>query len=174
MWLGRDFGWWGFVFGATALVLAVPLTIIGNVLTPKLLNWWASRSIISTQKRITSLERQLSKYEIFYKELSDTEDWILKGIEALGMLGSLILMFTSLGILALGTVYKPSQSWLWRFSVPFEYMSLLGMIFTTFFVYGIFLKLSKYRKRRSPEVRRILKLSIEKLKSNSTPSAEEK
>ncbi|MGD0511430.1 MAG: hypothetical protein ABSA33_06345, partial [Candidatus Micrarchaeaceae archaeon] len=104
--------------------MTVPLSIIANVLTPKLLNWWAVRSMISTQKRITTLEKQLLNYEKSYKELSDAEDCILLGIEALGMLGSLILMITSLGFVALGTVYKPPQSSLWRIPDPFfELMS---------------------------------------------------
>ena len=177
MFLGHDLVWWSLVLSVVAVVLAIvgiPVAIIAPIIAPKLENWWAERSAASTQKRILVLEKQLLNYEAFYKELSDTEDWMLKGIEALGMLGSMILMFTSLGILVLGTVYKPPQSFLWRFPVPLEYMSLLGMSITLFFMYGIFLKLTTYRKRRSPEVRRILKSSIERLKSSSTPNAEKK
>ena len=165
MWLGHDLGWWSFICSVSALVLVIPMGVLVNVITPKLLNWWAERSTASTLKRIVALEKQLSNYEAFYAELSDVENWTLKGIEALGVLGSVGLLFICLDGIALATIYKPPQSFLWRFPLPLEDLCLMGMIIATFFLYSIFLEMARYRKKRSPEVRRNLKLSIEKLKS---------
>jgi hypothetical protein len=43
-----------------ALILAVPLSVVGNLLTPILRNWWAQRSVASLQKRIAELEGLVS------------------------------------------------------------------------------------------------------------------
>jgi hypothetical protein len=62
----KDVGTWGIVLGALALLLAVPLSIIGNILTPKFLNWWAERSIESLQKRIDKSEDRLREYDLLF------------------------------------------------------------------------------------------------------------
>jgi hypothetical protein len=36
MWLGIKFEMWGFIFGAAALVLAFPLSLLANLATPHL------------------------------------------------------------------------------------------------------------------------------------------
>lgn len=60
LWPQKDLGWWGFWIGLLALFLAVPLAVIGNILTPKILNWWAARSRAALEKRIAKLEAELA------------------------------------------------------------------------------------------------------------------
>jgi hypothetical protein len=52
--------WWnyiplGFIFG---IMMAVPLGIAANLLTPKLAGWWAKRSRVSMQGRLVKLKRR--------------------------------------------------------------------------------------------------------------------
>src|SRR6266550_4235035 len=91
MWMHHDLAWWGVFLAVVALIAMLPVSILANILTPKLKNWWAERSEASTRKRIETLEKILADYEQNYKELSASEDYILKGIEALGMVGTVCI-----------------------------------------------------------------------------------
>ncbi len=57
MWPHRDLGWWGFVISIIALLGAYPLSLLVNLTSPALKNWWAERSIASIRKRIDKLEK---------------------------------------------------------------------------------------------------------------------
>ena len=59
----HDLGWWGFVLAVLALLIAYPLSLLANLTSPFIKNWWAERSVTSIRKRIDKLERQLQDYE---------------------------------------------------------------------------------------------------------------
>src|SRR5438445_11974470 len=75
VWLHRDLGWWGFVISIIALISAYPLSLLANLTTPSLKNWWAERSTASLTKRIGKLEAQLAGC-MQYQALSEGEDYI--------------------------------------------------------------------------------------------------
>jgi hypothetical protein len=53
----------GFLIGVLALVLAVPLSIAANLLTPRIQNWWSRRSQRALKSRIAQLQETLKKSE---------------------------------------------------------------------------------------------------------------
>jgi hypothetical protein len=46
--------------GILALILAIPMAVLANMLTPRVQNWWASTSVKRRQKRIARLQGQLN------------------------------------------------------------------------------------------------------------------
>ncbi len=66
MWMGHDLQWWGAVTGIAGFVIAmvmIPVSIFAPIFVPKLLNWWAERSVASLCKRILTLEATLARAE---------------------------------------------------------------------------------------------------------------
>src|SRR5689334_2825347 len=51
----------GTILSIVALLLAFPLSLLANLLTPNIKNWWAQRSIKTLQRRIQKLEGDLAK-----------------------------------------------------------------------------------------------------------------
>jgi hypothetical protein len=65
VWLSKDLGTWGFWISIIAFISAYPLSLLANITSPRLLNWWATTSRVSLEKRIAQLHskpcpRQLS------------------------------------------------------------------------------------------------------------------
>jgi hypothetical protein len=56
---GHFFGWVGII----ALVLAIPLAVIANLLTPTVRQWWATTSTNRRKKRIKELNERLAEYQ---------------------------------------------------------------------------------------------------------------
>lgn len=73
----------GIVIGALALLLAVPLSVVGNLCTPRVRQWWATTSISRKRRRVEAIKAELDK--IASLNLTDT----LLGI-AFGTLFSLL------------------------------------------------------------------------------------
>lgn len=67
---------WASVLWGVAFVLAVPLNVLANLLTPKLRNWWSERSVTVLQKRTEKLEADLETLSEL-EPLSDAELRIL-------------------------------------------------------------------------------------------------
>lgn len=164
MWLGHDLGWWGFVFGITALVLALPLGITGNLMTPMLKNWWATRSQSSLQKRIDKLQRELEGYEGRFELLSMSENLTLRGIESMCKFivmigqGILLLMWYAAVILDHTSSIKLHQ-----------FIALLIVLATCYLLQRIIEKhlikdIRDFRVPRSPAHREYLKVAIKKLR----------
>src|ERR1039457_5190637 len=169
MFLRHDLAWWGFVLAVAAIILAIPMDIVAHLLAPRIKNWWAERSESSTRNRITALEKRLSEYEANYKQLSEAEDWMLKGIEAIGMIVATAL--TDLAcILSLTGDQKSIFNHLQEFMVPHPTnISIAFIAFATLFIVvapilAVFRPLGDFRKKRSPEVRKNLGKSIDELK----------
>jgi O-antigen/teichoic acid export membrane protein len=68
MFLGHDLAWWSFVLTIVGLILMFPAAIVANILTPKLQNWWAQRSLSSLKKRIDTIDKQLNDCEGKYAQ----------------------------------------------------------------------------------------------------------
>ncbi len=167
-WLHHDAGWWGIVLSITAIVLAIPLSIVGNLVTPTISNWWASRSEQSAKLRRDVLKDQLAYYETTFPSLGATEDQTLAGIEGLGSI--LILAFDCIGILMImvAAYFQKRQiftSWHEHFIfviVPAG-LSAFGVWSSLTIWKSKLVPLRVYRYERSPMVREQLKKSIEQL-----------
>lgn len=58
----EQFAFW---IGLISLILALPLAVLGNLISPYVKNWYAEKSVHRTEKRICSLKSQLEKYRNF-------------------------------------------------------------------------------------------------------------
>jgi hypothetical protein len=79
---------WGNVIAIIALLAAVPLSIVGNLVTPLIKNWYAERSLNLLKKRIQSLKNEKVRLE---KEPPITEgtEIVLSTL----MFGALVIYF---------------------------------------------------------------------------------
>jgi len=97
MWLRHDASWWALVLAIAALVLMVPANVVSNVLTPLLLNWFATWSNAALERRIAKLENQLAELEK-NPAIDEAQEQILWGITTLRMMAlslssALLLIF---------------------------------------------------------------------------------
>jgi hypothetical protein len=51
-WLPHDLGTWSFIVSVAALILALPLGIVGTLLAPRVQVWWIVRSVTGTANEI--------------------------------------------------------------------------------------------------------------------------
>lgn len=87
-----DSGKLSLVIGITALVLAVPLAIFANILTPKITEWYSRSSRQRAQRRIAELEKIVAS-EL---PLMEFEDLLLFNV------GIKVYKFVALGLYAIG------------------------------------------------------------------------
>jgi hypothetical protein len=95
---------------AMAIVLAIPLTILGNVLTPRVVEWYAKTTQGRLRKRIAKLEARLHASEAewtFTKlewEMYRTNNWLTRGT-----MGGFICLFATLAIFTLFSYRQLAQ-----------------------------------------------------------------
>jgi hypothetical protein len=164
----HDLAWWGVFLTVAGLILMLPVAIVANILTPKLKNWWAERSITSTQKRIEALEKHLADCLSKYGQLSDGEDSILKGIVALGMFGVFSLtmvvgIFLEVVTRNNFTAVPQNMSPFLLVEIKIQTIFILAVAFI--FEYVIIGNIERFRQRGSHEVRKDLRKSIDKLRA---------
>lgn len=168
MLLHHDLAWWAFVLSLAALVGAYPLSLLANLTSPAIENWWAERSVASTRKRIGRLEKQLVEYEQF-QELGELEELVLK---AIGGIGSLVVFCIEL--LAILTLLQAVSDPVIGHShelAPPDIRFVLVMLGAIAAISGYLVqflvleKLGRFRKKRSPIDRKTLKNAIETLKA---------
>lgn len=148
----KDSGSWGVFLAILALVLTVPLSIIGNILTPKFQNWWARRSRLGLEQRINSLRTELAELSK-YPLLSDTEEFILIN----GQVTQAIIL--ALGYLLLGITFMVENSQ----AKIVAFVGFVGLIvFAGFFAHPVY----RYRRQRSPMSRNKLTRQIQELESD--------
>jgi phosphate/sulfate permease len=157
----HDLAWWGTFLAVVALVLMLPVSIAANILTPILKNWWAERSDASTQKRIESIEKQLADYEQ-YAELSEGVDYVLMATEALAMLLGLCNTMLAVILLLLVTFDLPTVSV--PDKRPFALLALVAGLGTFLIGLVVFGRFSRFRQKRSPFNRNMLRNYIAKLR----------
>lgn len=154
MFLHHDLAWWGFALGVLALILMIPAAIFANAITPKIQNWWASRSRASLLKRIDSLAGRLRKWER-NAAVTETEDILLSAVQT-------ILLCLSAGLLAVGLA---GTQFLHRFQST-EYFPFVLLLVLVAFLGAIGAqRVHHFREPRSPQARAFLKREIESLRA---------
>jgi hypothetical protein len=163
----KDKGTWGLLLAAIAIVLAIPLSMVGNILTPKFLNWWAERSVASTRKRIDGLEKRLAELEKDHPVMNEVEEYLMKGIEAGGFLvvlcleliAAILLVVTGLAL----SLTPPKIN---------DHVAVLSMTASMLaagagyvVAYFVFKKIADFRKERSPSRRTALKTAVKELRT---------
>src|ERR1035441_9883765 len=85
--LPKDKATWGIVLAIAAIVLAFPLSLLANLLTPDIRNWWAGRSIAAMRRRLSDLESERAKMET-YTLISEGEETILMILRRMARAGA--------------------------------------------------------------------------------------
>jgi ABC-type multidrug transport system fused ATPase/permease subunit len=172
MWLGIKLDMWALIISAAALFLCLPLAVLANILTPRLLNWWADRSTRSAQARATTLRRELEEYEQHYGLIDAPLLFILLMVERALLLAcvavcSLACAFALAFLLAWGS---PSPQPHFRdFAATAAVSCGLMLIFAYFIGFWSSSQIARYVRRHSAAYRDYLKDSIEKLESHRKP-----
>ena len=157
----HDRDWWALVISVIALVGAYPLSLLANLTSPSLKNWWAERSVAAIKARIQQLEKQLEDYEK-YKELTEGEDYILRAVEALAML--LLVCILMLAMVLLTIISIAPAAFYDRNATPLMGLALAGMIFGFIVSIVVFGRYSLFRTKRSPADRELLRKALNSLK----------
>lgn len=152
-WLPKDEGTWGIILAIAALVLAFPLTVIGNLVTPKIRNWWAKRSVSTLEARIAKLKAELSKMDgvvPFSREHAFLLKWFTSFLQSILIL-TLCLIGSVIGLGGYGE------------STIILVFSLCGVIITFIANLEITTGLRPYLNTRSPEHRDGIEEGIKEL-----------
>lgn len=159
MWLHKNLEWWGFVIGIVTFIGAIPMGVLSNLATPRLQNWWATRSRESLQQRIAKLEVQLVEMEA-REPITAIESYTLQKIEQIedALSPSVHLLLTTIFFAVLATTSE--------FQRPWGYWFIGFIVFAMAFnlARGI-LKDKPSTNFRLPERESSLKEAITKLKS---------
>lgn len=160
MFWGHDASWWGLVLGIAALMLAVPLSMIGNILTPVFLNWGVQISEAGLRREIAKKEARLADYEKNYELLTPTEDHLLL---ALGHVTRLILYtFQMVSIWLLVHGFSRLEGGRVDGETIFSVVIAISLYMMSWAYRPHNERLLLYRRQRSPRVRAELKETIEK------------
>ena len=147
------------IIAAVTVVLAVPLTWIGNITTPLIKNWISRRSKESLDRRILKLETELSTLEKV-PEITEAEDEILWGIKSLKIF---VMSQTGFVVLCLyaGFIYVGGVAGEKLAAVKGFVIGLIGMM-----AYELLrMRYERdFRWQRSPRYRSALRKSINELK----------
>jgi hypothetical protein len=135
MFLHHDLGWWGFWI---TLGLAYPLSVLANLTTPILKDWWAARSRAGLQNRVRTLTTKLACMEQ-HPPLTNAEYLTLMGIRGIGKLivaSTHIIVGT--GFLTFTLVYTQKVEHLPRgWFLFFIYLLLLNVFNYWVYIYAI-------------------------------------
>ena len=93
-WPSYERGTWGIILAIAAILLAFPLSLLANLVTPAIRNWWANRSVATLKIRLATLERDLQKRQS-YPLFSEGEETILLAIRRTVFIG---MNFVSLSL----------------------------------------------------------------------------
>jgi hypothetical protein len=161
-WPNYDRTTWGLIIAVAALVLAVPLSVIGNLITPYLRDWWSRRSAASLKERIATKEKELHRISAL-PEMTEHEELVTLG------LFSVIAIASTLGFLALWTGFYFGVA-LIKIRIPFELntwtIGAVGMSFgIQLYLFQFQAHYQKQIRDKSPMRRRSLENSIAALKT---------
>lgn len=135
MWLHRDLGWWGLLVGVLGVFIAIfgifatiPVTVLGNLITPYVQNLWAARSRLSLQKRIADLEIQLAEMEAL-EPVTTIEIYNLRKSEELedALLASVHLVLVGILLAVLATTTEFPSRWVYGFAGWMVYAMLFNV-----------------------------------------------
>lgn len=82
------------------LALAIPLSILGNLLTPKIQSWLATRSEAAAKRRIATAEREKARIAGYIEKPQRLYIYLLGAIVSATLLGSIVGVFSGLFFLA--------------------------------------------------------------------------
>jgi hypothetical protein len=150
----HDPGWLGVVLGVLAGYF---LSVLANLTSPSLKNWWAERSKKSTKKRIEKLEAQLAELTEKYPELDETVAQGLVGISIAVMLGlvAVLMILVGLGLQVRAAGHRDDE-------IVFIACALM-ILALTLGLQRVLDPMVKFTQQRSPMYRNALRKSIEKL-----------
>jgi hypothetical protein len=120
---------WGLIFAIAALVLAIPLSVVGNLINPHIRDWWARRSVASLQQRIATRQKELERVTAI-PEMTEHEELMTLGLYSVAAMISivpLIFIWTSgmnmVWAIKAG-IRTPSQVNSWFFGVTSLYFAI--------------------------------------------------
>jgi len=142
------------------LLGAYPVSLLANLTTPKLRNWWAERSRKSLELRIERLKATLAEAEKF-KPITLTEDHILTGIENVATLIQYSIQVLAGSGLTIASAYAgPIRFKLFWYLTAFVYFLVIMNYSTSkMMMSGI----RKYHRLFGPRERVGLQISIDEL-----------
>ncbi len=158
-----DFNFWSAVIGVLALILTLPLGIAGNLLAPRVADWWSRRSEASLGKRIEKLEGELRLLES-KPLLTENEAKITE------MLERIVFVFGSLFGAIIFIIYRLTHGPYVRFSgFGLEANNAFGwglLIGTVVGAAAAFIRM--WRKERTEKYRDAIRAKLQKLKAAAT------
>ena len=159
----NDLTTWSFILALAALVLTLPLAILGTLLTPRVEDWWAKRSERSLTKRINKLETKLASLD-GKTPLTEIEEKILEALDRT------IFIFGYLIASVILLIYRSTNSPYVHFpgfgldrTVAIEASIVMGAA-----VVALGLPVRNLRKQRSVEYREALRTRIEQLRQRTS------
>lgn len=164
----KDLGSLGFWLALLALVLAYPLSLLANLTSPGLRNWWAARparSLASLQKRIADLESELTQMQR-RQPITDAETFILGRLSRLEQLQNrsdyvtmiCFIAFAALALIIVNALKIPlthfDRVMVGIFGVGLVVVSIMNIV-------ALFTRVKYYKFFRVPQDERRLKAVIE-------------
>jgi hypothetical protein len=158
----NDLPTWNLILSLSALILTLPLAILGTILAPKVEDWWAWRSKRSLTDRIEKLEKKLRELDE-KTPLTEIEEKILEVLQqAIFIFGYLLA-----GVVIL--IYRSTNSP--HLIVPGFGLDLTQAIIIAvcmgLLVAAFGLPIRNLRKERTTKYREALRTQIEELKERS-------
>jgi hypothetical protein len=163
MHLPKDLREWGPSVAVIALVLAVPLNILPNVVAPRLLDWWRSRSVRKLKKRVAQLEARLTVLKQM-PAFSEAEDLIYRA-NYTAHAPLLLFAYACYGGGILGTIRYWSV-------LPYRYVIVCFLVISQGATYAAGVVVIRMRRRwrqRTPLGQKKLQARIDKLKRKLKP-----
>jgi hypothetical protein len=156
---------WGLIVGGAALILTFPLSLLANIATPHLRDWWAERSTRSANVLLVSLYRTLHDYEKNYPLVDPSLILIMQGALATIRISVLCTGALCLNFVALVKWDLPQSLTPNRQALEVLLLSAPCLIYLFVSLYGFWAasKISLYVRRHSAQYRCSLKESISKL-----------
>ncbi len=93
-----------------SLLASIPLSILANLLTPRLKNWWGRQSLSRSRHRISQLESDLARIAKYASSASELSLFLSASILRFLFLFAFASAATALGTALLPTVFGPFSS----------------------------------------------------------------
>ncbi len=149
----HDLGWWGFVLAIVGIVLTYPISLLANLTSPAIKDWWATRSVTALRQRVDRVGRTLEDYEQ-YTELSEEGELIVSAIELIIAL-VVFCILTADGVLLI--VMAPLSTSGFTLFLMVALTAYTGFAELLFFI-------KPERIKRSPSTRKRIRRSLIELK----------
>jgi hypothetical protein len=156
----KDRGEWGFWIGIAAFVLAYPFSLLANLTSGRLQNWWARRSQESLKREIGRSKERLA----LLKQLpliSETEDELIVATQFThDLLGGIGYFALVTAMVVVSFVFKTMHPNTLLFRRIFSLLVLISVLLGMFRYWKSTVRLRKYRGLHSPRLRNQLETTI--------------